>query len=113
MCDDPGCTLHAGPIMDPVEGKIRHCDTAVLLNSECPYLELGCLGCTLNCPIGVSVFEELTPTVPADSTQKPSWDDEPILEGAGIAVETCDCGQPFPANGYCPFCGAHQRHPGE
>ena len=25
------------------------------------------------------------------------------------AAETCDCGEPFPENGYCKFCGARQR----
>lgn len=25
------------------------------------------------------------------------------------AAEVCDCGEPFPKNGYCKFCGARQR----
>ena len=24
--------------------------------------------------------------------------------------ERCDCGEPFPKNGYCRFCGANARH---
>ena len=24
-------------------------------------------------------------------------------------AEVCDCGEPFPENGYCKFCGARQR----
>ena len=24
--------------------------------------------------------------------------------------ETCDCGEQFPENGYCPFCGARRRY---
>jgi hypothetical protein len=98
MCDDPGCTTHAGPIMKPVAGKVRHCDTP-LMNSECPYLELGCLGCTLNALIDVSVGETSNLLAGVFPTKN--------------MVEVCDCGQPFPENGYCPFCGAHQRHPGE
>lgn len=37
--------LHMGPIMDKREGWERHCET-VLRNSDCPYLAMGCLGCT-------------------------------------------------------------------
>lgn len=25
-------------------------------------------------------------------------------------AELCDCGEPFPKNGECRFCGARQRH---
>ena len=25
-------------------------------------------------------------------------------------ADQCYCGEPFPENGYCQFCGAHQRH---
>lgn len=25
-------------------------------------------------------------------------------------AELCDCGEPFPAGGYCQFCGAHARY---
>ncbi len=25
-------------------------------------------------------------------------------------IELCDCGLPFPKNGYCRFCGAHARY---
>lgn len=45
MCDQPNCTLHAGPVMDKIDGLARHCET-VLPNHDCPYLALGCLGCT-------------------------------------------------------------------
>jgi hypothetical protein len=27
-----------------------------------------------------------------------------------IEIEVCDCGLPFPKNGYCRFCGAHTRY---
>lgn len=37
--------LHMGPIMDKREGWERHCET-VLPNHACPYLAMGCLGCT-------------------------------------------------------------------
>jgi len=26
--------------------------------------------------------------------------------------DKCDCGEPFPENGECEFCGVHQRHRG-
>ena len=41
--------IHAGPIMDKIEGIPRHCET-VLHNSRCPYLKFGCLGCTFKAP---------------------------------------------------------------
>lgn len=37
--------IHAGPIVDEIEGVPQHCKTT-LFNSRCPYLKLGCLGCT-------------------------------------------------------------------
>lgn len=35
----------AGPVMDKLPGIDRHCET-IKPNGECPYLKLGCLGCT-------------------------------------------------------------------
>ena len=40
---------YAGPIMDKIKGLDRHCET-VKRNSRCPYLKLGCKGCTLAPP---------------------------------------------------------------
>jgi len=42
-------SLHLGPVMDAVDGFARHCETT-LPNSTCPYLALGCLGCTRRTP---------------------------------------------------------------
>jgi hypothetical protein len=110
MCNKRGCTIHAGTIMEPTMGIHRHCDTT-LMNSTCPYLAMGCLGCTFKSLVDMDVSEVQIP--PADSVQKPSQDIESVLEDDNGSIERCDCGQPFPANGYCPYCGAHQRHPGE
>lgn len=41
--------MHAGPIMDKVPGFARHCET-VMENHKCPYIPMGCLGCTLKRP---------------------------------------------------------------
>ena len=32
-----------------------------------------------------------------------------LTQRALDAAEACDCGEPFPENGYCKFCGARQR----
>lgn len=39
-------SMHAGPVMDRVPGLSRHCETT-MTNSSCPYIPLGCQGCTL------------------------------------------------------------------
>lgn len=45
MCNNyPNCQ-HAGPLVDKVAGIDRHCET-VLPNHDCPYLMMGCFGCT-------------------------------------------------------------------
>lgn len=41
--------LHAGPIMDKIGEIPRNCETTDR-NSDCYYLGLGCLGCTLKGP---------------------------------------------------------------
>jgi hypothetical protein len=40
----PDC-IHAGPVMKKVDGVDRYCET-LLLNANCPYHGMGCLGCT-------------------------------------------------------------------
>lgn len=40
----PNCQ-HEGKVMAKVPGKDRHCETTNV-NSGCPYLQLGCKGCT-------------------------------------------------------------------
>jgi len=45
MCDNyPNCQ-HKSKVMDKRPGLERHCETRSV-NSNCPYLRLGCLGCT-------------------------------------------------------------------
>ena len=37
----------------------------------------------------------------------------PVM-GSGITpdqADLCDCGEPFPKNGYCKFCGTRRREP--
>lgn len=50
--------LHMGPIMDKREGLERHCET-VLPNSKCPYLVMGCLGCTRSARLPMSWAEAI------------------------------------------------------
>lgn len=57
MCNDPNCKIHQGPIMEPVPGLQRHCDTTAR-NSECPYLKLGCKGCLLVESIGIPLYSD-------------------------------------------------------
>ena len=35
-----------GPRIEKIPGVVRHCETA-LINSNCPYIELGCCGCRI------------------------------------------------------------------
>ena len=45
MCNRfPKC-VHAGPVLDKLPGLDRHCET-IKPNHQCPYLPLGCQGCT-------------------------------------------------------------------
>ena len=45
MCDRyPNCQ-HKGKVMKKISGLPRHCETSTV-NSNCPYLQLGCNGCT-------------------------------------------------------------------
>lgn len=39
--------IYAGPIMDKVAFLPRHCET-IMRNSDCPYIQLGCKGCTIS-----------------------------------------------------------------
>ena len=51
--------MHAGPVMKAIEGIQQHCKTT-LRNSRCPYLKMGCLGCTRkSAMINVSEIAEL------------------------------------------------------
>ena len=57
MCNRyPNCD-HAGPLIEKRDGLDRHCET-VKPNHDCPYLMLGCAGCTFagRKPISVSGF---------------------------------------------------------
>jgi hypothetical protein len=69
MCNKRGCTIHAGTIMEPTMGIPRHCDTT-LMNSTCPYLAMGCLGCTFKSLVDMDVSE--VQTVTADSQEDQS-----------------------------------------
>lgn len=46
--------LHEGPIMEKRDGLKRHCELP-LPNHTCPYLSLGCKGCTLSTAIKLPI----------------------------------------------------------
>lgn len=54
--------MHASRIMDEIPGLDQHCKT-MLPNSICPYLKLGCLGCTHRAP----------GTFPLGELKNPDW----------------------------------------
>lgn len=60
--------IHAGRIMDKVDGYIRHCETA-LHNRDCPYLAFGCLGCTFKPLVSLSSMSKYTQAVAQSLSQ--------------------------------------------
>jgi hypothetical protein len=90
MCNQPNCRIHQGKIVEPTMGLIRHCDSAHLRNSNCPYIAMGCLGCTLREIIDKTVRhteaagrESITAIVPAHSND---WTETSVMPGISDIV---------------------------
>lgn len=62
--------------------------------------------CVKGCSVQIDGYESQEEAIAA-------WNRRPDVEETSLEIllpERCDCGEPFPSNGKCDFCGARARY---
>lgn len=79
MCHKfPDCQ-HAGPVVEPVPDLLQHCRSTEP-NEQCPYIKLGCLGCTRRAGWDVAVeIAHLLVLAQIERMKKTDVETEPLV----------------------------------